>query len=236
MSNEQIYQRSGILLGEENIAKLKSMNVLICGIGGVGSFTLEALARIGIGNITIVDKDTVDITNINRQIIALSTNIGQSKVDVAVKRVSEINNDIKVSAICKEIQSSNITEIINQKYDYIVDCVDNIDAKVAIIQYSNSNNMKCISCMGMGNKLNPLDIKVSDIYSTNTCPLAKIIRKRLKEIKIEKQKVVFSVEIPKEKSEQEKERYGNTLGSVSFVPSVAGLVIASEVVKDLLKE
>ncbi len=135
----------------------------------------------------------------------------------------------------KNISNDNIEEIIKEKYDYVVDCVDDIEAKIAIIKYCYENKLKCISCMGMGNKLNPLDIKVADIYKTNTCPLARMLRKRLKELNIKKQKVVFSTEIPKRKSEEEKKVYLNTLGSISFVPSTAGLVIASEVVKDILK-
>lgn len=233
---EDIYQRTEIILGKENIKTISNLNIVICGIGGVGSFTLESLARIGVGNITIIDKDVIDITNINRQIIATSKNIGKDKVEEAQKRVNEINPEIKVKAIKENITSENISKILNNdNIDYVVDCVDNIEAKIAIMLECNKKNIRCISCMGMGNKLNPLDIKISDIYKTNTCPLAKIIRKKLKENNIKNQKVVFSTELPKKKTIDEKEIYGNTLGSVSFVPSVAGLILASEVIKDLIK-
>lgn len=228
---DSIYNRTEIVLGKVNVQKLKSKHILICGIGGVGSYVLEAIARAGVLNITIVDKDVVDITNINRQIIATSSTVNKDKVEVARDRVMDINKEANVIAIKENITKSNISNIIDREnIDYVVDAVDSIEAKLAIIAECQKNNIMCISCMGMGNKLNPLDIKVEDIYKTNTCPLAKIMRKRLKEIGIKKQKVVFSTEIPVDKKVDTK-----TLGSVSFVPSVAGLVIASEVVKDLLK-
>ena len=234
--NDEIYQRTEILLGKENVEKLKDKHVLICGIVGVGSFALEALARIGVGNITIVDKDTVDITNINRQIIATLDTVGKKKVEVAQKRINNINKKILVNAIYENINKDNIEEIFDMAdYDYVLDCVDNIEAKIAIILEANKRNIKCISSMGMANKLEPLKIEVTDIYKTNTCPLAKKIRKILKAEGIKKQKVVYSTELPKKKTEEEKKIYQNTLGSVSFVPSVGGLIMASEVVKDIIK-
>lgn len=228
---DSIYNRTEIVIGKDSVEKLKKSHVLICGIGGVGSYVLEAIARAGVLNITIVDKDIIDITNINRQLIALNSNIGKDKVDVAKSRVMDINKDANVIAIKQDITPNNIFSLFQGKnIDYVVDAVDNIDAKIAIITECQKRNIKCISSMGMGNKLNPLDIKVADIYKTNTCPLAKIMRKRLKEIGIKRQKVVFSTEIPVEKKIDTK-----VLGSVPFVPSVAGLVIASEVIKDLIK-
>lgn len=228
---DSIYNRTEIVIGKDSVEKLKKSHVLICGIGGVGSYVLEAIARAGVLNITIVDKDIIDITNINRQLIALNSNIGKDKVDVAKSRVMNINKDANVIAIKQDITPNNIFSLFQGKnIDYVVDAVDNIDAKIAIITECQKRNIKCISSMGMGNKLNPLDIKVADIYKTNTCPLAKTMRKRLKEIGVKRQKVVFSTEIPVEKKIDTK-----VLGSVPFVPSVAGLVIASEVVKDLIK-
>ena len=228
---DSIYNRTEIVIGKDSVEKLKKSHVLICGIGGVGSYVLEAVVRAGVLNITIVDKDIIDITNINRQLIALNSNIGKDKVDVAKSRVMNINKDANVIAIKQDITPNNIFSLFQGKnIDYVVDAVDNIDAKIAIITECQKRNIKCISSMGMGNKLNPLDIKVADIYKTNTCPLAKTMRKRLKEIGVKRQKVVFSTEIPVEKKIDTK-----VLGSVSFVPSVAGLVIASEVVKDLIK-
>ena len=224
-----IYNRTELIIGKEKIDLLKKATVCICGIGGVGSYTLEALARIGIGTIIIIDKDEVDVTNINRQLIAMLSTVGKDKVAVAKERIADINKDINVITIKENIMDENITNILNKfSIDYLVDCVDNIEAKIAIMKYAVDNKIKSISCMGMGNKLNPLDIEVTDIYKTEVCPLAKIIRKKLKELNIKRQKVVFSKEIPI-RNEQKR------LGSVSFVPSVAGLIIASEVVKDLIK-
>lgn len=228
---DSIYNRTKIVIGEDNLEKLKRSHVLICGIGGVGSYALEAVVRSGIGNITIVDKDIVDITNINRQLIALDSTIGQDKVDVAKSRIMDINKEANVIAIKENITPDNISVIIDGKnIDYVVDAVDNVDAKIAIIEECQKRNIQCISSMGMGNKINPLDIRIADIYKTNTCPLARIIRKRLKEVGIKRQKVVFSIETQLEKKVDTK-----ALGSMPFVPSVAGLFIASEVIKDLLK-
>ena len=221
-----IYQRTKILLGDSALEKIKKSSVCVCGAGGVGSYVIEALVRA---------KDVVDVTNINRQLIALNSTIGMAKVKVVEDRIKDINSSTNVTAIMENITPENIEEILKgKKIDYIVDCVDNFAAKVAIIEYANKNKIKCISSMGMANKINPLDIKVSDIYKTSVCPLAKNMRKKLKEIGIKKQKVVYSTEPPKKKNEIEREQYGNTLGSVSFVPSVGGLVIASEVVKDII--
>lgn len=222
-----IYQRTEILIGKEGVNKLKNSKVCICGVGGVGSYTMEALARIGVGNITVIDKDKVDVTNINRQIIATVDNVDKSKVLCAKERISSINPSIKVNYIEAFLDENNVDEYINKDYDYVIDAIDSISSKVQIIKCCTENNIKVISSMGMANKLNPLMIKVSDIYKTNVCPLAKIMRKKLKEERIKKLKVVYTEEIPK-KSDT------NILGSVSFVPSVAGLVIASEVVKDIL--
>ena len=224
-----IYQRTKLVLGNESVEKLKQSKVCICGIGGVGSYVMEALARIGIGNITVIDKDKVDITNINRQIIATVGNVDKPKVICAKERINEINPDIKVEGIESFIDEENIKKYIDSSYDYVIDAIDTINSKVSLIKHCYQNNIKIISCMGMGNKLNPLDIKVSDIYKTNVCPLTKIMRKRLKEESIKKLKVVYSEEIPIKNIE-------GILGSVSFVPSVAGLIIASEVVKDITKE
>lgn len=189
---------------------------------------LEALARIGIQNITVIDKDDVDITNINRQIIATSNNIGKSKVDEAKKRILEINPSINITAVKDYIDSNNVDKYITDKYDYVVDAIDSIDSKIALIKTCKLKNIKIISSMGMANRLDPLKIKIADISKTEMCPLAKIVRKKLKEQRISKVKVVFSTETP---IKQE----GTILGSVSYVPATAGLVIASEVVRDIIK-
>lgn len=233
MLENPIYDRTKIVIKEENVKKLSTLHVTVCGIGGVGSFALEALARIGVGELTLIDQDIVDPTNCNRQLIALQSTISMPKVEVASNRVKDINPNCVLHPIQATITSGNIQDMI-PKCDYVVDCVDNIEAKLSIISYCQKQQIRCISSMGMANKLNPLDIRVSDISKTNTCPLAKKIRKELKERGMYHQKVVFSTEIVPKRSEEEKEKYGNTLGSVSFVPSTAGLILASEVIKDII--
>lgn len=228
---DTIYQRTEIVIGKDRMQQIKQKHVVIFGIGGVGSYVLEAISRFGIGKITIVDKDVIDITNINRQLIALSTNVGKIKVEEAKKRIREINSEIDVIAIRENVTKENIdTFFEKQNFDYVVDAVDNIEAKIAIIKKCEQEKVPCISSMGMGNKMDPFAIHITTIDKTNTCPLAKMMRKKLREIGITKQKVIYSTELPIEKKIETK-----TLGSVSFVPSVAGLMIASEVIKDLLK-
>lgn len=224
-----LYQRTKILIGEENLNLLKESKVCIFGVGGVGSYVVEALARIGVGNITIVDKDVVDVTNINRQLIALSTNIGNSKVEEFKKRIYNINPDIQVNAINSFVDDNNVEQYITKDLDYVIDAIDTIESKIAIIRRCKKLGVSIISSMGMANRLDPLKIKIADISKTEVCPLAKIVRKRLREEKISKVKVIFSVENPIKTGEK-------TLGSVSFVPSAGGLIIASEVVKDLMKK
>lgn len=226
MELENIYSRTEIVLGNQAIEKLKNANVCICGIGGVGSYALEALARIGIGNITIIDKDIVDVTNINRQIIATVDTVGNSKVDVALKRINSINPDINVHPIQVFVDENNVNEYITDKFDYVIDAIDSVDSKVALIKRCKEINVPVISSMGTANKLDPLKLKVTDISKTEMCPLAKIVRKRLRAEGIEKVKVVYS-------TEEAVKTNTNILGSVSYVPSVAGLIIASEVVKDM---
>lgn len=221
-----MFDRTKALLGEQNLEILKNANICICGIGGVGSYVLEAIARVGVGKITVIDKDKVDATNINRQLVASWYTIGMEKVDVAKVHVETVNPLCKVEAICDYIDVGNVNEYITGKYDYVIDAIDSISSKIAIISRCKELNIPVISCMGMANKLQPLKIKVADISKTSVCPLAKIIRKRLKDLGIDKVKVVYSEEEPK-KNEQKK------LGSVPYVPSVAGLIIASEVINDL---
>lgn len=226
---EDIYQRTELVIGKEGVNKLKNSKVCICGVGGVGSYAIEALARIGVGNLTVIDKDVVDITNINRQIIATMENIGKPKVHVIKERINSINPNIIVQSIETFLDESNISKYITEDFDYVIDAIDSINSKVELIKHCTKNNINVISSMGMANKIEPLMIKVSDIYKTSVCPLAKIMRKKLKENGIKKLKVVYTEEISIKNDT-------NVLGSVSFVPSVAGLVIASEVVKDILKE
>lgn len=225
-------EREELLIGRENIEKLNKSTVAIFGCGGVGSYVLEALVRAGIGNIVIVDKDTVDITNINRQLIADTTTVGKDKVEVAKQRALKINPNINIE-IHKCFYDENQTELIKPEYDYIVDAIDSVKSKISLIQEAHNKNVKIISAMGMGNKLNPTMIEVADISKTEMCPLAKVVRKRLREIGINHTKVVYSKE-PVTRTDNSLENKGTT-ASISFVPSVCGLIIASEIVKDIIK-
>jgi len=233
-----IFQRTMMLIGEDKIEKLSKAKVAVCGLGGVGSFAFEALVRCGVGNFVIVDKDRVVPSNLNRQLIATMPSIGRYKVEIARERAVEINPFVKIEIIPKKVTSENIYEIFeNVNLDYIVDAIDDIGAKVALIKFSSKENIKIISCMGMGNRINPLLVKVSDIYSTRYCPLAKKLRSILRKENIKSLKVVCSEEKPskpdyrylKEKSEKK-----HVPASISFVPPVAGFIMAYEVVKDLV--
>ena len=232
------YREQKCLYGQEGLQGLKKSKVAVFGIGGVGSFVVEGLVRAGIGNIVIVDPDDISVTNINRQIHALHSTLGKSKVEVMRKRILDINPDISVE-IYKGNEISNGEEnLIDNTFSYIVDAVDTVTIKIKLIQKAKQENIPIISCMGTGNKLEPTKLEVADIYKTSVCPLAKVIRKELKKIGIKKLKVVYSKEEPitcKKIIDTDK-KYYKTNGSISFVPSVAGLIIAGEVVKDILKE
>ena len=225
------FSRTELIVGKDGIKKLNNSKVVIFGLGGVGSFVLEGLARSGIGNFILVDNDTVDITNINRQIIATHKTIGKNKVEVAKKRILEINPDAKV-IIIQEFFMPESEDFFDESIDYIVDCVDTVTAKIEIILRAKKHNIPVISSMGTGNKLDPTKFEIADIYKTLVCPLAKIIRKELKSRNIKNVKVLYSKEEP---IKQEKIIEGKKIpGSISFVPSVAGLIIAGEVTKDIL--
>ncbi|MCR5349607.1 MAG: tRNA threonylcarbamoyladenosine dehydratase [Acholeplasmatales bacterium] len=230
---EKEFDRTSLLIGEEKLNILKESKIIIFGVGGVGGFCTEALARTGVGNITVVDSDTVNITNINRQIIALHSTIGKAKVDVIEERIKDINPLCNVTKI-KEFYLPENNNIDLSKYDYVIDCIDTITAKLDIIERCYKGKIKIISCMGMGNKLNPLDIEVSDVFKTSVCPLARVMRYELKKRHINKLKVVYSKEEPIKANIVDEEHKRNSPGSISFVPSVAGLVIASEVIKDII--
>lgn len=221
------YDRTEILIGKENIEKLNNSKVAVFGVGGVGSYVVEALVRAGVGEITIIDADNVDETNINRQLLATVDVVGKPKVDVLEKRILSINPEIKIHKIYDFYSPDNREKFFTYKYDYVVDAIDSISSKIDLIKYCYDNNIKIISSMGTANKLEPLKLKVADIKKTAVCPLAKIIRKKAKELGIEKLKVVYSEELPIKND-------SSVLGSISFVPSVAGLIIASEVVRDII--
>ena len=232
MNNQ--FSRTEMLIGKENIEKLHSKKVAIFGIGGVGSFVLEALVRAGVENFVLVDKDEVDITNLNRQIIATHSTIGKPKVEVAKQRVLDINPNAKVT-IYKEFFMPETEGILDSSIDYIVDCIDTVTAKIELVVRANKMNIPIISSMGTGNKIDPTKFEVCDIYKTSICPLAKVMRKELKTRGIKQLKVVYSKEQPIKRENLNKD---NTIkqvpASISFVPSVAGLIIAGEVIKDLI--
>lgn len=220
------FQRTKILLGEENFIKLANATVAIFGIGGVGSFATEALARSGVGHLILIDKDNIDETNINRQIHALTSTIGKSKVEVMRERILQINPAAKVDTVQKfYLPDENAESFFICKYDYVVDAIDTITAKINLAVECERRKIKIISSMGAGNKLDPTRFKITDIYKTSVDPVAKVMRKKLKELDIKSLKVVFSDEIPR--------KVDGVIGSTAFVPSVAGLIIAAEVVKDL---
>lgn len=222
------FSRTELLIGKEAIKKLNKSKVAVFGIGGVGSYVVEGLARAGIGNFILVDKDEVDITNINRQIIATTKTVGKSKVEVSKERILEINPEAKVK-IYQEFFMPETEGILDDSIDYIVDAVDTVTAKIELVVRANKLNIPIISSMGTGNKLDPTAFEVADIYKTSVCPLAKVMRKELKARGVKKLKVVYSKEEPIKQEER------GVPASISFVPSVAGLIIAGEVIKDLSK-
>lgn len=215
-------------MGNENVENLFDKHVIVFGVGGVGGYVVEALARSGIGKISIVDNDVINESNINRQIIALYSTVGMQKVEVLKNRILDINPECKVFVYNQFFLPENSNDFDFSIYDYVVDAVDTVTAKIEIIKKSKESNVPVISSMGTGNKLNPMGFKVSDISKTKVCPLARVMRNELKKRGISKVKCVYSEENPVIQTQ--------TPASVAFVPSVAGLLIASEVVKDLCIE
>ena len=235
---DEKFSRTEMLIGNEGMEKLKNAKVAVFGLGGVGSFVCEGLARSGIGNFILVDFDKVDKSNINRQLIATVSTIGKYKVDLMKERILEINPDANVEVYKEFYMADSKTDIITQDLSYAVDCVDTIMAKIAIICKCDEIDVPVISSMGTGNKLDPTMFEVADIYETSVCPLAKIMKKDLRKRNIEKLKVVYSQEHPINTNDcainQHNAKY-KVKGSISFVPSVAGLIIAGEVIKDMIK-
>ncbi len=230
------FSRTENLLGQGSTERLKHCRVAVFGVGGVGGFTVEALARAGVGAIDLIDSDCISESNINRQIIALHSTVGQLKVNVAEKRIKDINPDCKVTVYPIFYNDETAESFDFSRYDYIVDAIDTVSAKIDIICRAKALNIPVISSMGTGNKLDPTAFKVSDIYKTKTCPLARVMRSNLKKQGIKSLKVVFSEEIPKETFSSDSKIDGKRApASVPFVPPVAGLIIAGEVIKDLLE-
>lgn len=230
---ENQFQRTEAVLGTENMKKLESAHVIVFGIGGVGGYVAEALARSGVGHLTLVDMDTVSVTNINRQIIALHSTVGRYKTEVMSERIKDINPLAEVTAKNCFYMPENADEFDFTMYDYVVDAVDTVTAKLEIIMRAKEAGVPVISSMGAGNKLDPSRFRVSDIYKTSVCPLARTMRYELKKRNVKKLKVVFSDELPVKQNNSENVHGKVPPGSTAFVPSAAGLLIASEVVKDL---
>ncbi|MGG5460076.1 tRNA threonylcarbamoyladenosine dehydratase [Clostridium sp. B9] len=244
--------RTELLIGKEALDKLANSKVMVFGVGGVGSFTVEALARAGVGNLILVDDDTVCLTNLNRQIHATYSTVSKNKVEIMKERVLSVNRKCNVETIQVFVTPDNLQEIIPDDVDYVVDAIDTVSAKIALAVYCEEKGIKLMSSMGTGNKLNPAEFKVTDIYKTKVCPLAKVMRYELRKRGVKKLKVVYSEEMPRKPKVEDVVTCktgcvctGGTKkcaskrqipGSISFVPPVAGMIIASEVVKDIIKE
>ena len=245
------FSRTELLIGKEGIEKLKNSKVAIFGIGGVGSFVVEGLVRAGVENFVLIDDDKICLTNLNRQIIATRKTIGKYKADVAKERILEINSNANVEVYKEFYMPDSKTNIINKELSYVVDCVDTVTAKIEIIMQAKKENIPVISSMGTGNKLDPTKFKITDIYKTNICPLAKVMRKELRKRNIDSLKVIYSEEEPIKPDDtsssscktncicppgtKRKCTIRNQVpGSISFVPSVAGLMIAGEIVREII--
>ena len=243
---ENQFSRTELLFGTKAMEKLAGARVAVFGIGGVGGYTVEALVRSGIGAIDLIDSDTVSLTNLNRQIIATKSSIGKYKVDVMRDRIMDINPDVKVHVHKCFYLPETKDQFDFSQYDYVVDAVDTVTAKLQIVEEAEAAGVPVISSMGAGNKLDPAAFQVADIYKTSVCPLAKVMRRELKKRGIKKLKVVYSQELPvmpdpellssyREEASPLAPQKRSVPGSVAFVPSVAGLIIAGEVLKDLAK-
>lgn len=237
---EHSLTRTELVIGRDGLDKLKNSRIIVFGVGGVGGFAVEALARAGVGELTLVDNDTVSLTNLNRQIIATYDTIDQPKVEIMKKRIQSINKDCNVITHQVFVSNDNIEELVPKDIDYVVDAIDTVSAKLGLAEYCYKNNIKIMSSMGTGNKLDPTQFKVTDVFKTQVCPLAKVMRYELRKRGVNKLKVVYSEEMPrKPKSEYSSEVKGTAKrpvpGSVSFVPPVAGMIIAGEVIKDILE-
>lgn len=245
------FSRSELLLGKDGIERLKRSRVAVFGIGGVGGYAVEALARSGVGALDLIDDDKVCLTNINRQIIATRKTIGKYKVDIAAERIAEINPDCAVTCH-KTFYMPDTADLFDfTLYDYVIDAIDTVTGKIALVEQAARSDTPIISCMGAGNKLDPTKFEVADIYKTSVCPLARVMRRELKKRGINKLKVVYSKEEPLRPDDSAEISCRNHCvcppgtarkcterrdipGSVAFVPAVAGLIIAGEVIKDIV--
>lgn len=237
MVNE--FSRTALLLGDEAIEKLKKARVAVFGVGGVGGYTVEALARSGVGAIDLIDNDRVSLSNINRQIIATHSTIGQLKVEVAKERVLDINPNCEVKTYPVLYMPETADRFDFSQYDYVVDAIDTVTGKIELVMRAQEKGTPIISSMGAGNKLDPTAFEVADIYKTSVCPLAKVMRRELKKRGVKKLKVVYSKEeaiTPVGEIEEDVQGRRSIPGSIAFVPSVAGLIIGGEVVKDIVSK
>lgn len=247
------FSRTELLFGKEAMEKLEGSRVAVFGIGGVGGYAVEALARSGVGELDLIDDDKVCLTNINRQIIATRSTVGKYKVDVAEQRVKDINPNIKVNTYKCFYMPDTADQFDFTQYDYVIDAIDTVTGKLELIKRAEAVNVPIISSMGAGNKLDPTAFKVADIYSTSVCPLAKVMRRELRKLGIKKLKVVYSEEMPIRPIEdmaiscrqhcicpsgtaRKCTARRDIPGSTAFVPSVVGLIVAGEVIKDLAKK
>ena len=244
--------RTELLIGKDGLNKLKDSKVIVFGVGGVGSFTVEALVRAGVGTIVLVDDDTICLTNLNRQIHATYDTVGKVKVEAMKDRVLSINKKCNVITHQVFVTKENIPEIITDDVDYVVDAIDTVSAKIALVEYCNEKGIKIMCSMGTGNKFDPTQFKIADIYDTKVCPLAKVMRHELRKRGIKSLKVVYSEEIPTKPKQEDVVTCKTGCvctggskkcsikrqipGSISFVPPVAGMIIGGEVINDLLKE
>ncbi len=229
------FSRTAILIGDEGLEKLKKTRVAVFGVGGVGGYVVEALARSGVGALDLIDRDTVSESNINRQIIALHSTVGRLKTEVAAERAKDINPDICVRTHNVFYLPETAAQFDFTQYDYVVDAIDTVSGKLALIEQAMGAKVPVISSMGAGNKLDATAFEVADISKTTVCPLARVMRRELKKRGIEHVKVVYSKEEPISSPLTDEESGKSIPGSIAFVPSVVGLILAGEVIKDLIK-
>lgn len=235
---ETFLTRTESLIGGENVKKLQNSKVLVFGLGGVGGYVVEGLARAGVGSLVLVDSDSVSVSNINRQIIATNSSVGKLKTECFVERVNEINSNCSVLTYNLFVATENLNQIDFSGVDFIIDAIDTITTKLEIAKKAQTLNIPMISCMGTGNKLNATAFKFADIYKTKVCPLCKVMRKLCKENNIEKLKVLYSEEEPIKSTNFEQIETGKKIppASISYVPAVAGLLIAGETIQTIMQE
>jgi len=233
MDELHVFSRAELLLGKDKLEKLKQARVAVFGIGGVGSFAAEAIARGGVGHIALIDGDVVSMTNINRQLIALHSTVGREKTAVMAERIHDICPETEVVEYPVNYTAENKDLIDFAAYDYIVDAIDMVTSKILLIEEAKKAGTEVISCMGTGNKFDPTRFEVADISKTSVCPLAKVMRKELKDRGIKGVKVVYSKEIPVKPADSDEISRRQTPGSLSFVPPVAGMILAGEVIKHI---